>query len=264
MLGALFHQDRDGAGRVSDKIKLRHFLARSENFDGGQVTITGPEARHIHTVLRLRAGDRIVVVDEAGQKFLSSIRQNNGEKVTADIVEQLAADSSRKLTITLAQAIPKNRKMDDIVRMVCELGVGRIIPVITERGVVRPDEGSTKQKLARWRSIAESAAKQSRSGAPADITGPVTVEQLAQDASCDLRVVLWAGAGCSLKTVLNDNRTPESLLLFVGPEGGLVAEKEIGLLASAGFRTASIGDNILRTETAGIVAVSAIVYHYNG
>ncbi len=240
---------------------MRVFLVDHAALDGDSVTIEGPDVHHIKNVLRLKAGDEIFVADGTAQ-FRCEIIKAEDEHVHAIILEKLGLTNLPPANITLAQAIPKGRKMDDIIRMACELGVVDVIPVMTERCIVKFDDQSALNKTDRWREIAKSAAKQSRAGSSAEVLELTALETLAETKKAGLRIVMWEDeTRTTLKQVLSANEKPESILILIGPEGGLTVD-EIELLTSAGFVTASFGSSILRTETAGVAVISALLYHY--
>jgi len=240
---------------------LRYFLAAPESFDGATVRLTGGEARHIRTVLRMTPGDRIIVAVEDVGQFDCSITQVERGLVIADVLSRLEKPQDRRPGVSLAQVVPKGRKMDDIVRMACELGVERIIPVVSERLQVRLAAETATKKTSRWRSVADAAAKQSRAGSPSRVSHPVDIAFLPPDGFDGLCIALWEKEIKTLKSALSNEPAPESVLILAGPEGGLT-EAEIDSLRSRGFITASLGSRILRTQTAGIAGVIAVMYQY--
>ncbi len=240
---------------------MRHFLAPAENFDGATVRLVAGEAHHIRTVLRMTPGDRIIVSVENVGEFDCSITQVERDLVIADILSKLEKPRDRRPGVTLAQVVPKGKKMDDIVRIACELGVERIIPVVSERRQGRLTADAAAKKTSRWRSIADAAAKQSRAGSPSRVSHPIDVTSLPGEVSDGLRVALWEKETKTLKSTLSSEPDPKSVLILAGPEGGLT-EAEIYSLRSGGFVTASLGSRILRTQTAGIAGVIAAMYQY--
>ncbi|VAX17759.1 16S rRNA (uracil(1498)-N(3))-methyltransferase [hydrothermal vent metagenome] len=242
---------------------MRIFLVAPEDISGDSVTIEGPDVHHIKNVLRLKAGDEIFVADGTA-KFRCKIDQVTDEVIKATILEKLALTGLPSINIKLAQAIPKGRKMDDIIRMACELGVVEVIPVMTERCIVKFDDQSALNKTDRWREIAKSAGKQSRASSSAEVLELTALETLAETKNAELRIVMWEDeTTTTLKQVLDTRKKPKSILILIGPEGGLTAD-EVELLTKAGFIAASFGTSILRTETAGVAVISALLYHYGG
>ncbi|MGK7345994.1 MAG: RsmE family RNA methyltransferase [Candidatus Nitrospinota bacterium M3_3B_026] len=241
---------------------MRHFLAEPEDVSGDRITIHGADANHIRRVLRMKPGDKIEISAGAVGRYACAIESFGRGTVTARILEKREVPDTRLPAITLAQAVPKGRKMDDIVRMACELGVERIVPVTSERRVARPDEAAMERRLERWRKIAKAAAKQSRALAPCEIAPPADPGELAARYPANIMIVLWEEETATLKSVLKEHEEPGSILVLTGPEGGL-DKREVERLKEQGFATASLGPKILRTETAGVAAVSAILYHYS-
>jgi 16S rRNA (uracil1498-N3)-methyltransferase len=246
-----------------------HFIVSEPVSNNCPVTITGADVHHIRNVLRLKAGDQITVSSDlssgvssgSGDRFVCEISGIEKETVTAVAVRKLSVPTSNTPALTLAQAAPKGRKMDDIVRMACEMGVIKIVPVIAERSLATKGADVSESKLERWRAIALSAARQCGSPGVAEITAPVALHELSNTTNETLRIVFWENETKSLKSVLDDAPRPGSVLALIGPEGGF-SRNEVEFLISHGFKTASLGVTTLRTQTAGIVALSAINHHF--
>ncbi len=199
------------------------------------------EAHHVLKVLRGRDGDAIEVVDACRRLFLAELR---GRREAA-ILEALEAPEEGE-EISLYQAVPKGGRMDLLVEKTTEVGVSRIVPLVTERGIVEPGSG----KVERWRRVAEAAARQSlRTGVP-EVLEPIPFAEAALQAG-ENAVLLHNDTGLSgLEGVVG---SPASL--FIGPEGGW-SEEEMGLAMDAGLALAHLGPYRLRSETAGMVAVA--------
>lgn len=210
----------------------------------------------------MKPGDEVFISAGIKGRYRCAIREISDTAVLTDILEKVQVAESHPLQITLAQAIPKGKKMDDIIRMACELGVNDIIPVITERCVTRLDDVMAEKKATRWQAISHAAAKQSRAPYPTTIHKPAGISSFANSANTDLRIVMWEGEVKTLKETLTIHPAPKSIMVLIGPEGGLTA-MEVETLKSYGFETATFGAKILRTETAGVAAVSALLYHYS-
>lgn len=240
---------------------MPHFIVSAPVSENGSVTITGADVHHIRNVLRLKTGDEITVSSGSGGKFACEITQIEKDQVTATTVRQLPFTANNSPALILAQSAPKGRKMDDIVRMACEMGVGKIIPVIAERSLATKEADVSASKLERWRAIALSAARQCGSPGVAEITAPVALHDLPAESHETLRIVFWENEAKNLKSVLDNTPRPNSVLVLIGPEGGF-SRNEVEFLISNGFKTASLGGTTLRTETAGIVALSAIHHHF--
>ena len=227
----------------------------------GAIELTGSDARHIRTVLRMKQGDEIIVSAGAKGRYRCRI-ESVEETIGLAVIEKMSIDKNPLPVITLYQSIAKGRKMDGIVRMSCEMGVARLIPIITERCDVKlkPGEENVARKLDRWKAISLSAAKQSKAVTATIIDSPVTLDKVA--GSGDVNLVFWEVEAQSLKPVLENRPLPSSINILIGPEGGFTAE-EVSLLKDRGFISASLGPKTLRTETAPIVAVAQVLYHFS-
>ena len=160
--------------------------------------------------------------------------------------------------VTLYQALPKGDKMNFIVQKCVELGVSRIVPVITARCVSRPDEKSLKKKIARWQKIALQAAQQSRRGIIPEVCLCISLKQAAeQSAENDKNIFFYELGGESVKNILTEK--PKTIGMFIGSEGGF-EEAEAELVLSHGATAATLGKRILRAETAPLAALSVIMY----
>ena len=199
------------------------------------------EAHHVLKVLRGRDGDALEVVDACRRLFVAELR-GGGEAAILDALEA----PQDEVEISLYQAVPKGARMDLVVEKTTEVGVARIVPLVTERGIVEPGSG----KVERWRRLATAAARQSlRMGVP-EVLEPVpfaeAMWQVGQGG-----VLLHNDAGLStLEDVIG---SPANLV--IGPEGGW-SEEEMGLAMEAGLALAQLGPYRLRSETAGMVAVA--------
>ncbi|HVV48321.1 MAG TPA: 16S rRNA (uracil(1498)-N(3))-methyltransferase, partial [Polyangia bacterium] len=225
---------------------------------GPRVTLTGPEHRHVGRVLRARPGDALILFDGAGGEVEARV-----ERVGRDETE-LALGERRQVAgpavaLTLLVAVPRGPRMDLIVQKTAELGVARIVPLITDRSVARPDAEAGRR--ARWEKIAREAARQcGRADLPA-IDPPVG---LAAALAADLparRLALYEGERArSLRAALA-GQAPAATALLVGPEGGFAAA-EVEAARAAGFEAVGLGDRILRVETAAIAAVTLVAGAY--
>lgn len=238
---------------------MSRFYAPPECVTGGKIIIHGEELHHARDVMRLAAGDEIVVFDGSGKEYHGVIQKVDKERMTVTI-KKTVERKSEDCGLILIQALPKSDKMDLIVEKATELGVGRIIPVTTERAVVRPDIKKESLKVERWRKIALVAAKQcGRSTIPevSGITGFEDSLKALNDPEIKIIPCLHENTR-ALKEVLRGLKI-RSAAIFIGPEGDFT-EKEIDAAKAAGVIPVSLGPEVLRSETAAICALSILNY----
>ena len=220
----------------------------------GLATLRLPEgpSGHLARVLRLDVGAALTVFDGRGGEYDATITAIARQGVSVALGAHHGVERESPLAITLLQGISRGERMDLIVQKTTELGVGRIVPVVGERGMVKPGPHQRR----RWQTIAEEAARQSgRADVPEIGDGMALASGLAQAAAAGgSRFLLWEGEhGPSLPRALASR--PRAVVLLVGPEGGF-AVGEVALARAAGFASAGLGPRILRSETAAIVAVA--------
>ena len=217
------------------------------------------ETRHLARVLRLAPGDVVQVVDGQGTEFMVRLELVEARSATGTILARSSSHTESPLAVTLAQGVPKGDKMEWVVRTVTELGVARIVPLLTERTIVRLEPGRWRDRVRRWQRVAKEASKQCGRAVIPTVETPCSIQEFAQvEWSADLALCLWEGAQRGLSEVLeNTPARVASAVLVVGPEGGL-ARREVEALETRGFEIAGLGPRILRTETAGPVAVSLL------
>jgi 16S rRNA (uracil1498-N3)-methyltransferase len=236
---------------------VRRFTFAPERLDGDRVTFDAEESHHLTRVLRLRAGDTVLATDGAGREF--TVRLDSvGDQATGSVLALAPRGSESPLALTLVQGIPKGEKMEAIVRAVTELGAARVVPAIAEHTIVRLETSRWRERARRWQRVAKEASKQSGRAVIPDVDVPRPLgECLGIAATVDLALCLWEGDAEPLAVTLDAlPRPPRTAAVLVGPEGGL-ARGEVDVARTAGWRIASLGRRILRTETAGpaIVAV---------
>lgn len=219
--------------------------------------ITDDDYNHIKNVLRMKVGDNILVSSE-GNSHLCSLKEFSGECAVAEIVEENYQDTSLSVKLYLFQGLPKSDKMEFVIQKAVELGAEGIIPVEMSRCVVKLDDKKKKSKTARWQSISESAAKQSKR-----MTIPKVYDVMAYKEALNFAKeldILLVPYECkdgmlSTKNALEKIKSGMSVGILIGPEGGF-DEKEIALAEEMGGITISLGKRILRTETAAVTALS--------
>lgn len=235
----------------------RFFL---EELDESDVCITGPDARHIGLALRMRVGEMLTVC-AYGRDYQCRIRSITPEEVHLDVVSSELCAAEPSVSLTLYQAVPKADKLEQIIQKSVELGVTRIVPVLTRRCISRPKPAEFQKKLPRLQKIAASAAKQAGRGIIPEVAPMLTFAQAcAEMQQADRAILLYEGGGVRFDEAdLHDCR---SIALIVGSEGGFNPE-EAEQLQQNGAVAVWLGHRILRCETAPLAAIS-IVMHRTG
>ena len=223
--------------------------------------IIGTDAHHISKVLRMQTGDTIQIVSLDQVCALMRIQKITAEKVTINLVEKIAQDHEPSVKIILAQGLPKSDKMDFIVQKAVELGASEICPVAMENSVVRLDNAKGDKKRLRWQKIAAEAAKQSKRDLVPSVMTPQPLSKILEEyKDVPLKIIAYEVEDrCSLREVLQGTGNLSEILLLIGPEGG-ISKDELDLAQAAGMRAVSLGKRILRTETAGLATIAAILY----
>lgn len=233
---------------------MHHFL--TDKKEGEQLILDANDSHHIARVLRLLPGTEISVAIVGEGVFRCRLQSVNAQQVTALKVEKIISTENNGPRLTLLQSIPASRKMDDIIRMVAELGVVQLIPLITKRCVVKIKDGTARQE--RWQKVADAAAKQSKSLSVMTVAPPALLANAAS-LDADLKIVFWEEEIRTLQSVLAESENPSSVALLIGPEGGLCRD-EIDTLIAHRFVSASLGRKVLRVQTAPTVAVAQVIY----
>lgn len=218
-----------------------------------RVRLRGEDARHLAVVLRARPGDPVSVSDGRGGLWQGRFARAAGDEAVVELTRRLDRAAGVP-SITVVHALPKQRKLDEVVGRLTELDVARIVPVHSARSEVSLTGDKATKAQSRWTAVARAAAKQSRRAHLPEIAPVGQWTTAFGDAVAG--VVMWEESATPLHTVLDAGATAPALTLAIGPEGGLTREE----VDATGLPDASLGDTILRTETAAIVAVSAVRY----
>jgi len=225
---------------------------------GGNHVIEGSAANHVARVLRLREGDALTLFDGRGGEYDARITGFRKDAVQVEVREHRAVERESALDLTLAQGISRGERMDWVVQKATELGVRRIVPVLTERSVVRLDERQSERKLQHWRGIAIAACEQCGRNQVPEVTAPANF--FAAIRASDVQMMrLLLSPSASLRA--RDLPRPTAITLLIGPEGGL-ADNEEEAAIRAGFKPVQLGPRILRTETAAIAALAALQHDF--
>ena len=219
-----------------------------------QVELEGSAAHHISRVLRLRAGDALILFDDTGGEYQATVVSFTRDTVHVAVGEHLAINRESPLRVTLAQGISRGERMDVVVQKATELGVWRIVPLLTERTVVRLNAAQAANRLRHWRAIAVAACEQSGRNHVPEIAAPMSLpEFLASDLPAGLRLLLNPDGGLKAR----DLPATDTATVLIGPEGGLSDAERTAAIA-AQFQGLSLGPRILRTETAALAALAVI------
>ena len=236
---------------------MHRFFASRPLIEGSCIRLTGDDVKHITRVLRLAKGDRISICDGEGTDYLCSIEETAKDFVLANILEEIPNENESKIKITLYQGLPKGDKMDYIVQKCVELGVCEIVPVVMKRTVVKVRDGSSKNQ--RWQRIAEEAAKQSARGIVPVVSECISYKDMLSRLGESLAILAYENEKkTSLKEVLSKAEC-DKINIIIGPEGGF-EEDEVIKAQEKGAKVVTLGNRILRCETAPVAMVSAVMY----
>lgn len=235
------------------------FFINKDNIIKSKLILTGADINHIIKVLRKNVGDILEMSDGEGCSYIARITQIEKDKIFADILEKKVEKCS-SINVTLYQSIPKSDKMDTIIQKCTELGISRIVPFTSEHTVVVINDKNEEKKLQRWRKIGQEACKQCKRSSIPQISSIYTFEKILDEiTSYDLCIIAYEKGTVSIKKVLKENCHARNIAIIVGPEGGF-PEKEIIRAVNSGAKSVSLGDRILRTETAGMAILCIIMY----
>jgi 16S rRNA (uracil1498-N3)-methyltransferase len=237
---------------------MSRFYAPIECFDGASVTLSPDESHHLRDVLRVHVGDEIGVFDGTGREFACRVVELDKKAARLSIINETEPPSPESsCEVTVGAAILKADKFETVVQKSVELGVVRLVPLITHRAEVRPE--ILDKKLVRWRRIALDASKQCGRARLMDVAPAVSISAFVQ-ASNDLsaRLVFSERGGSPFSTL----RSSDSITAVFGPEGGW-EDSELDQCRSNGFSVITLGRRILRADTAAI-AITAILQHQFG
>lgn len=236
----------------------RYFL---KNIQEDKVILGTEDSYHIKRVMRMKIGDKIEIVYQE-KVYLGQIEALD-DQVQAKLIEELASSKQHIRPITLAQALVKEQKMDYILQKTTELGVTEIIPFCAERSIVKADKQDEKRKI-RWEKIVKEASEQSKRTDLVKIHSILSLRELSQLDNYDVKIICSVSEKeKNLKKLLSNIPNSATMLFVIGPEGGLSDQEEQTLMDS-GFQRVSLGDTVLRTETAGLFIMSAVRYQDMG
>lgn len=242
---------------------MYQFFVEPSQIQGNTIYITGSDVNHIKNVLRMQPGEEIAVSNgEDGKEYRCEITELGEEEILCTLRFIKESDIELPSKIYLFQGLPKADKMELIVQKCVELGVHEIIPVATKRCVVKLDEKKAKQKISRWQSISEAAAKQSKRKIIPNIHSVMTFQEALLFAKeMDVKVIPYelAEGMATTREIISSLKPGQEIAIFIGPEGGF-EETEIAKAKEAGILPITLGKRILRTETAGFTVLAWMIY----
>lgn len=246
---------------------FRYFV-QPEEISDQQVRIVGEDVLHIRKSLRLKPGDQVIICDNQGKDYLVELVELDDLEVIGSILETYPSRGEPEIQVTLLQGLPKGDKMDLIVQKSTELGIQQIIPVTTKRTIVKLNPDKAQRRVARWQKIAREASKQADRGQIPLIHSILSWQktlEFVQSQKFDLLILPWEDAGrFSLHDLFQESQSdqrPKKIAYLIGPEGGLASE-EIADLEELGGKSVNLGPRILRTETAGFVVLTILMYEF--
>lgn len=239
-----------------------NFFITKDKISSNTAIIDGGDFNHIKNVLRMRVGETLLVSVD-GKSHLAEIKNFNEQSVLINIIEENYNDTSLPISMHLFQALPKADKLELIIQKAVELGAEQVLPVETERCVVKIEEKKKQSKCERWNAIAESAAKQCKRAFIPKVSQVITFNQMVNMVNdYDLFLVAYEDEKgvLSTKLALDSIKKGDKIAVLIGSEGGLT-QKEIDTLKEKGAKIISLGKRILRAETASITALSILMMH---
>lgn len=240
----------------------RFFVDRSQVTED-KVFITGGDVNHIKNVLRMKTGDEIQVSDGSNRVRLCRISQMEGEEIEAKILSVEESFAELPAQIYLFQGIPKGDKMEWIIQKAVELGVYAIVPMMTNRVVVKLDKKKEENRLKRWNLIAESAAKQSGRTVIPEVLPVMGFEEVCnniQEFECKMIPYECAKGMKQTQKLVEGIQPGNRVGILIGPEGGFEKD-EVEMALQNGIEAVSLGNRILRTETAGMVVLGVMMFY---
>lgn len=239
---------------------MPRFYVPEPRVEGDLIRVTGNEAKHIRTVLRLKTGDRLSIFDGSSKEYEGTIVKADRSDVLVRIETILRPREAFGLAITLAQSLLKGDKMDWVIQKATELGASELIPFFSSRTVPLLEPSKAKDRHKRWRRIAVEASKQCGRTLLPRVSPLLDYHQVLRVPSRNaLRLFLWEKKGAKLKEVLTGMGERENIFVVVGPEGGW-ADQEAEEAIGVGFIPITLGRRTLRAETVGLSVLSILQY----
>ena len=233
----------------------------TENIDQNSGSITGEDAKHIARVLRMKNGQPLTVCDTKGYDYACTIEGITDEQIDLKVLSRSPSVTEPNVSVHLYQAMPKADKLELIIQKAVELGAYRVVPVSMKRSVVKLDAKKADAKRKRWNAVSESAAKQSKRSLIPEVAPLMTYKEAVKEAAgYDMVLLPYESADGIRKTreLLVSVKPGTDIAVFIGPEGGF-EDEEVELARENGAEIVTLGKRILRTETAGLCMLSALM-----
>ena len=241
---------------------MTRFYVPDPSIENKLLKIKGEEVKHILRVLRLKAGDEIIVFDGLGNEFEGAIVKETSSSVVIQVQNISSSIRESPLEITLAQSLLKGEKMDYLIQKATELGVKQIIPFLSSRSIPLLEKSDKLKRFHRWEKIVIESSKQCGRGVIPKIKPLWDYSEVLQNAPQDsLRLILWEREEVRLREVLERLKEKTRIFFIVGPEGGF-SKEEIGEAKRAGFVAVRLGKRVLRAETASLCLLSILQYDW--
>jgi 16S rRNA (uracil1498-N3)-methyltransferase len=240
---------------------VHRFFAPSLDAGDDAVTLPRDEAEHLTRVLRLGVGDEVSVFDGRGHEWTARVVGVVRRDVRVQLVSRVEPAAEAGVTLTLAQAVVKGEKMDDIVRDAVMLGVAAVQPLVTARTESTVAALTNGSRLDRWRRVALASVKQSRRAVLPDVRRPLTLESFLQDPQSALNLMLVEPGAAEAQplSTLQGQPVPQDATVFVGPEGGWT-QTELAAARSHGVRLVTLGHRTLRADATPVAAISVLQF----
>lgn len=247
---------------------MHHFFADPSQVSENRITITGPDVNHMKNVLRMKPGEAVLISDGTGRDYICEVEAFEQDRVLVQICSSCDSRMELPAQIWLFQGLPKSDKMEFIIQKAVELGAAAVVPVATKNTVVRLDEKKAQARKKRWQAIAESAAKQSKRSRIPQIGSVMTLKEafsFTRERGFDLCLIPYEQESGmdGMKKALSQTAPGQKIAVFIGPEGGFDGEEILQAL-EMGICPVSLGNRILRTETAGLAVLSVLMMKLEG
>ena len=238
---------------------MARFFVEPAELTADQIILTGENAQHAK-VLRLKAGEQVLVCDGQGMECVCRVADVTPQEVTVEVLETRPSVTEARVKASVYMAFPKADKLEHVIQKATELGAYEIVAFPSGRCISKPDDKSLKKKLERWQKIAASAAEQSGRGRiPEVVVLGSFQEALKRAAQADKALMFYENEQATTLKMALETGSYETVSLLTGPEGGL-EEKEVEQARAAGLQVCTLGRRILRCETAPLCALSAVMY----